>query len=60
MYLEGDFVEQNDEKAFFWIEKSADQNNRDALLILSQMHRDGIGTKKNTKLAQQYMNKLKH
>lgn len=54
-YLNGNGVEQNDEKAFEWLSKSCDRNY--GYYNLAQCYLKGIGTNKNMEKAVEYLEK---
>lgn len=58
MYLDKEFSRKGDKKAFNWMEKSAKQGNGEAIESISQMYRDGIGTKVDISKADYYMKKI--
>lgn len=58
MYLDEDFSRKGDKKAFNWMEKSAKQDNREAIESVVKMYREGIGTKIDLNKADNFMKKL--
>ena len=50
-------LDKNYEEAFKWIEMSANSNNPDALFLLAVMYEQGVGIKKNKRIAKEYYKK---
>ena len=57
MYLKGNGVEQNDQKALHWYMKAAEQNSAMAQIKLGFMYEDGNGVAKDMKKAKAWYQK---
>ena len=58
MYLNGDIIEKNEEKAFKWTKLAAEQNSYDGILGISRYYFSGTGTKRNDSLGFYWLSKL--
>lgn len=56
-YITGEGIEQDQEKGFYWIEKAALQNHRDAVATLGLCYQNGIGTEENLEKAVEWFEK---
>lgn len=59
LYLNGDGVEQNYEKALEWFGKAADQGHADAQNNLGMMYADGMGVEQDCGRAQNWFNTVR-
>ncbi len=54
MYLEGECVEKNEEKAVFWFRKAAEQGLAGSQATLGMLYKEGRGVEKNPEEARRW------
>lgn len=63
-YLYGDGIEQDIDKALYWLNRAANDNSHDtkyslkAFHMMSKIYKDGIGVEADTEKSEKYINKL--
>ena len=58
LYLRGEILQQNSEKSYRWVKKSAEGNNYEAMRYLSKYYFSGTGVEKNDTLGFFWLKKL--
>ena len=57
MYMQGECVEQNAEKAIQWFEKAAEQGLQGAMTTIGMMYREGSGVPRDEEKAREWFRK---